>query len=315
MTSYTMIDNADELNAFCKTLDERYKAGELAEFAMDFEEESNLHIYGEHLCLIQIYDGKSYFIVDAWKLGKDPLSIKALSELFGSPIQKIMFGCSSDASICRKSLGIELKNVYDVRIPAVELGYAGGLSSMVSVLLGVNDTSERVKHKFQRANWMVRPLKEEQIEYALSDVAYLFDLKRVLEEKLQHESSAMRSRVRGEIKHCTEPKHRDREGWEKIPGYKMLSRNERVYLKHFFKARDSIARARNVPAANILDKALLKEMAQRGTWRGILEGFSLRFRDEFEEACKKAHKEIADYNGAKNELKECASFNNTDGTE
>ena len=32
--------------------------------AVDFEGEFNLHIYGEHLCLIQIFDGCDFYLID-----------------------------------------------------------------------------------------------------------------------------------------------------------------------------------------------------------------------------------------------------------
>ena len=51
----------------------------------NFEEESNLHVYGEHLCLIQIFDGNSYYVIDAVKIEKQKNGVEAIKTL-ASPI-------------------------------------------------------------------------------------------------------------------------------------------------------------------------------------------------------------------------------------
>ena len=61
MKNYTYIDNVEKLIVFRKYFYEK----EINKIAMDFEGEFNLHSYGERLCLIQIYDGESYFIIDS----------------------------------------------------------------------------------------------------------------------------------------------------------------------------------------------------------------------------------------------------------
>ena len=73
--------------------------------AMDFEEESNLHVYGEHLCLIQLFDRENYYIVDALALSPETLKLFLENEM-----EKIMFACASDAAIARKILNIQLSD-------------------------------------------------------------------------------------------------------------------------------------------------------------------------------------------------------------
>ena len=46
--------------------------------AMDFEGEFNLHVYGNHLCLIQLFDGKQFAAIDPIKIA--PESLKAFFE-------------------------------------------------------------------------------------------------------------------------------------------------------------------------------------------------------------------------------------------
>ena len=260
---------------------------------MDFEEESNLHVYGEHLCIIQLFDGSSYYILDALALAKNPEGLSAMKAFLEGPIEKIMFACQSDASLARKTLNIQLNNIFDVRVIALALGFTGNLNGLIERNLGMSVENPSLKKKYQTANWMRRPIPAEQVEYALGDVQYLFQLKTSLLAEMEKTLNASeKKRVAYEMKTCAEQKNPERPGWEKICNFKLLNAREKVYIKHFFLARDTLARKANVPAARILDKRLIVEMAKRGTWKGILSGPSMRYTDTFETARLKAEKEI-----------------------
>ena len=51
--NYIKIDNKAELRSYLKKFNDK----ELHIIALDIEAESNLHAYGEKLCLTQIFDG------------------------------------------------------------------------------------------------------------------------------------------------------------------------------------------------------------------------------------------------------------------
>ena len=114
MYDYTMIDSDTKLDAMLAF----WKDHHIDTVAMDFEGEFNLHIYGEHLCLVQLYDGAKYFLVDPFAV-----STPALKRLLESEdLEKIMFDCSSDAALVRKESDIRIKRIHDGRIPAKPLG-------------------------------------------------------------------------------------------------------------------------------------------------------------------------------------------------
>ena len=253
--------------------------------AMDFEEESNLHCYGEHVCTIQLYDKSSYYILDALALAKDPAGLAAMKAFLEGPVEKIMFACQSDAALARKALGIQMRNVYDVRVIALALGFNGNLTGLIERNLGILSENPAQKKKYQTANWMRRPIPDGQIEYALSDVQYLFELKDSLVAEMDRTlKTGEKKRVAHELATCAEQKNPERPGWEKICNFRMLSRPEKVYIKHFFLARDGLARKADVPATRILAKQLIVQMAKKGTWEGILEGPALRYKPVFEKA-------------------------------
>ena len=79
---YSFFSTASELKALIARWEEK---GTLS-VAMDFEEESNLHVYGEHLCIIQLFDGSSYYILDALALAKSSEGLSAMKAFLEGPI-------------------------------------------------------------------------------------------------------------------------------------------------------------------------------------------------------------------------------------
>ncbi len=287
---FSLISTPHELEAMLS----RWAGQGICCVAMDFEEESNLHVYGEHLCTIQLFDGSDYYILDALALAKTTEGLSAMKAFLEGPVEKIMFACQSDAALARKTLGIQLSNIFDVRVIAMALGFTGNLNGLIERQLGLSVENPSLKKKYQTANWMRRPIPAEQVEYALGDVRYLFRLKETLLAEMERNlSAADRKKVLYDMARCAEQKNPERPGWEKICNFKLLNAQEKVYIKHFFIARDSLARKANVPAARILDKRLIVSMAKKGTWKGILNGPTMRYADTFETARLKAQEEVS----------------------
>ncbi len=253
MYTYRTIDSDKKLSQLIKS----WKQREILSIAMDFEGEFNLHIYGEHLCLIQIFDGKEYFLIDPFKISKE-----ALQTFLEDPeLEKVMFDCASDSALVRKAYGISLTNVFDIRVQALALGYTGNLTGLVELHLGVQgEKSSKSKKKNQMTNWLKRPLKEAQVQYALSDVAHLFSLKVILTTLVEEKN--LTEQVAKTMLTVAKPKGPDKPGWTKFASWKYMNKEEKTYLKHFFLARDAMARKYNVPAVRILEKHRLLEMAK-----------------------------------------------------
>ena len=89
-----------------------------------------------------------------------------------------MYDASSNSSLLKNTYNIDIKSVLDLR-PAVELLNFDkqDLHSVIAIELGITLTK---KLKFQRYNWMKRPIDKEAIDYAINDVIYLFRLKDAL---------------------------------------------------------------------------------------------------------------------------------------
>jgi ribonuclease D len=67
-----------------------------------------------------------------------------------------------------------MKSVYDQLLLVEALGFEErGLDSILQRVLGI---TVRSKKKYQQYNWTLRPIGDDAMQYALSDVRYLFEL-------------------------------------------------------------------------------------------------------------------------------------------
>ena len=169
--------------------------------------------------------------------------------------------CNKRQALVRKQYGILLEGVYDIRLSALALGYTGNLTGLVERYIPEAEKPNlSSKKKNQMTNWLVRPLKADQIEYALSDVEHLLVLKDILDAEVAEKG--LTEKVNLEMQQAGRSKGPDKPGWTKFSSWKYLSREEKVFLKHFFLARDELARKYNVPAVRILEKHVLLQMAK-----------------------------------------------------
>lgn len=296
--NYLLIDSDEQI---IKLL-EQWKISGTQQVAMDFEGEFNLHCYGEHLCLIQIFDGRNFYLVDpltadevaseknAKDLGKPfvpfanaatggTVTENGLRLLLESPqIEKIWFDCASDGELVWKKFGIRLTGVYDLfrvakMLGLVGPGLAGNLAALTERFVKSDSSGERdaalatgsfgglSKKRLQQTNWMRRPLSPPQLEYALKDVANLFALRNELDAMAREKK--LLPQVQAAMKGLPHLGKEMVAGHTKLPGYRRLKSHQQVYLRHFFEARDTVARQLNKPPFHVLDKHLLVRLAQK----------------------------------------------------
>jgi ribonuclease D len=244
MKDFTVIKNNNDLDQFIKYL----SVNNIEILSIDLESESNLHIYGEKLCLVQIYDGKRYFLIDPFDISRD-----GLAKLFEDKrIVKYFYGCESDLSLVYKQYQIKIKSVFDIKNMVDVLGLEKkGLDSVVSEIIGITSTSN--KKKYQMYNWTLRPIKTEALEYALSDVEYLFELYKKLMEKI------IETNKYNELIHYT-VMNRNEFDSKSIPTvfksleYKELRNSEKELFKKIYDIRDKYAQELNVPANVVIAK-------------------------------------------------------------
>ncbi len=243
---YTLLDSDEKIEKQIS------KWADVEELAVDFECEFNLHVYGEHLCLIQIFDKSSFYIIDAVN---DKVTEKGLSLFFSLKARKVWFDCQSDQALVYKKYGLKIENIYDIRVLAKALGFQGNLLSLEKEYLGIDIKINKKKN--QQANWMKRPLDNESLEYALLDVAYLIDLEKVLLKEVM--SKNLVKNVERSMKRATDVKEPE-PGWTRIGPWRRYNEKQRRLVKDIYIARDKIAKRFNVPASRVLDKQTMTDL-------------------------------------------------------
>ncbi|PJF33598.1 MAG: 3'-5' exonuclease, partial [Candidatus Thermofonsia Clade 1 bacterium] len=111
------------------------------------------------VCLIQLSTRSADYIIDPLSLS----DLAPLGTLFAAPhIEKVLHAAENDIMVLRRDFGICFANIFDTAMAARILGRkALGLAAMLEEFFDV-----RLDKRFQRANWAVRPLPAEQLDYA-----------------------------------------------------------------------------------------------------------------------------------------------------
>jgi ribonuclease D len=251
-TNYNFIKTKEELIAYLKDLEDK----KCRIIGLDIEGENNLHAYGETLALIQIFDGTNSVLIDP--LGIDNHNLKVFFE--NRDILKIMYDASSDSSLLKNACNIEMKSVLDLR-PAVELLdlEKKDLHSVIASELGITLTK---KSKYQRHDWMKRPIDKEALDYAINDVTYLFKLKDALLKKLYTENLLDVFILKNLQVQNKDYFRNPGDRYGKIKGYHTLSDAEKGTFKRVFDIREKYAKKCNLPAFNVINSSDLINLAK-----------------------------------------------------
>ncbi len=272
MLSYTYIDNDADLFLYLIELQENKHQL----IALDTEGNQDRHAYGKQLCLIQIYDGKNCVIIDPYHIDDSLLAV-----LFENRnILKVMYDAPNDISLLVNTKNIYIKSILDLR-PGVELLEYDkkDLHSIIFTELGI--TLER-KGKFQRYNWLRRPIPNDALEYAITDVIYLIKLKDIILKKI-YENELLDSFILRNIRvqnrdYFSDPKDK----YRKVKGFLALRDKEKSLFQQLHAVREKYAEKVDMPPAYLISNKLLLDIAQKN--EPII---NIRFPSRFSEELKR----------------------------
>lgn len=172
---YNFITNNQALSEFCQ------QASQSEFIAVDTEFVRTRTLYPQ-LGLIQIFDGKQLVLVDPLAID-DFSSLKAL--LTNPNVVKVLHSCSEDLETFWHAFKVMPSPIFDSQFAAsiVGMGSALGYAKLVEIMLDVIvDKGE------SRTDWLARPLRDEQCDYAAKDVLYLFQLYPELKARVEEQN-------------------------------------------------------------------------------------------------------------------------------
>ncbi|CAH8521376.1 unnamed protein product [Dicrocoelium dendriticum] len=253
-TNYQFIDQPDALDMAIKELSTHL------EVAVDLEHH-NYRTYFGITCLIQLSTISMDYVLDALAL-RDHLY--KLNEIFTNPkIIKVFHGSELDLMWLQRDFSVYVVNLFDTGLAAraLQLGHYS-LSYLLQRYANV-----RTCKKYQLADWRIRPLPAELIEYARTDTHYLLYIGSLLCQELQDRGLLHVVLERGRqmcLKCYTKPPF-DPLGYMNL--YKHAAgtnfNHRQLYaLEQLYALRDSIARREDESVHYVLPNHMLKVISE-----------------------------------------------------
>ncbi|KAI5790739.1 ribonuclease H-like domain-containing protein [Peziza echinospora] len=162
------VDTEDSLLEMLKDLKQA------KEIAVDLEHHNDRSFVG-FVCLMQISTRDKDWIVDTLKLREE---LQILNEVFADPnIVKVLHGAYMDIIWLQRDFGLYVVGLFDTHEAAKTLGFAGkGLAFLLKKYVDFDADKQ-----YQLADWRIRPIPQEMLDYARSDthfLLYCFDMMR-----------------------------------------------------------------------------------------------------------------------------------------
>jgi len=248
------------------------------EIAIDTEGAS-FHRFVDRVYLLQLSTRDHTMIVDPLAVNATPLApVRALVE--SSEVETVFHDADYDLRLLQRDYGWQARRLFDTRVAAQLLGFKSfGLAALLERYFGV-----KLDKKHQRADWSMRPLQPDMLEYAAQDTMYLLDLRDHLRDELA--SKGRLEWAREEFERLETIRWADEEpgtGFLRIKGARDLDRRELAVLRELGPWRDSVAAELDRATFRVIGNEALLEIARmrpaslddlgriRGVPRGILE--------------------------------------------
>ncbi|MBM4392725.1 MAG: ribonuclease D [Deltaproteobacteria bacterium] len=220
-------------------------------------ESDSMHHYREKVCLVQVSDLHTDFVIDPLAVDLAPLG----AVLASRDIVKVFHGADYDVVCLKRDFGFELRNIFDTMIASQFLGLPRiGLADLVGTWWGVE-----LDKKWQRHDWAARPLLDEHLEYARGDSHWLPALRDILLRRLSQAgrlAHVLEECAIVEAREWVRPRNDPGEFW-RVKGSKQLDATGQRVLRALFAWRDGVAAAADRPVYRVLPEEILLEVAQR----------------------------------------------------
>ena len=244
------LDKIPEVDRFLSEI------SDVRELALDTEGAS-FHRFLDRIYLLQISTRKHSAIIDPLPIG----SPAKLGQLLQSKAVEVVFhDADYDLRLLHQDYGWHVTNIFDTRVASQLLGIKSfGLAALLDQYFDV-----KLDKKHQRADWSMRPLTSDMLEYAAQDTRYLLQLKDQMKGELEHrgrlhwaqEEFARLEGTRWEVEESME-------GFLRLKGARDLSRRELAVLREIANWRDTVAAQLDRATFRVMGNEALFEIARR----------------------------------------------------
>ena len=251
-----IIDDAEGLAALVERLSREQR--------IVIDTESNgFHRFPDRVCLVQIGVGGRAWVIDPLEMTAD--DIAPLGALIANPnVEKVIHAASNDIRVLDKEWSFRVANVFDTSIAAQFCGMRRvGLDSVLMDALGVAIVKSK---SLQRADWTLRPLPDEALQYAVDDVLHLQDLRDELVRRLEELGRV--EWVAEEFRRLENVRYRPPDppdvAFLNAKGSRALGPQELAVLRELYVFRHNEGVRRDMPPFKIMSDTVLTTIAAAG---------------------------------------------------
>lgn len=214
--------------------------------------------YFPRLCLIQIAQGSTLWLVDALAF-EEPSALADLLRPGHGPW--VIHAARQDLEALLPITSAPLGPLFDTQVGAGLLGFPAqvGYGELVRQFLEVELPKGQA-----RTDWSARPLSMDQLSYAADDVRYLGAVAEQIGERLERAGRV--AWMEEDCARLTDPglyRNEPAEAWRRLKGVEQLPPLEQSVLRALAAWRENTAISRNRPRGWILADEALRELAQR----------------------------------------------------
>lgn len=209
------------------------------------------------LCMVQVASDDEAVLIDPLA---DGIDLTPLHDLMADiSVIKVFHAARQDVEIFFKLSGKVPEPMFDSQVAAMVCGFG---DSIAYDQLVKRITGGHIDKSLRFTNWALRPLSEQQLEYALADVTHLRDVYKHLTAKLEDENRT--HWVTEEMAVLTAPETYDlapEDAWRRLK-LRIKKPIEFAILKNLAEWREQEARGKNKPRNRIIKDDAIYEIAQ-----------------------------------------------------
>jgi ribonuclease D len=198
-------------------------------------EGASFHRFVDRIYLLQLSTAQHEAVIDPLPIGT-PQRLGALLE--DPQVEVVLHDADYDLRLLHQDYGWRVTNLFDTRVAAQLLGIkAFGLAALLEQFFGL-----KLDKKHQRADWSMRPLTPDMLDYAAQDTRHLLALRERLYRELErkgrlHWAQEEFSRAEG----TRWDSDSNDQAFLRLKGARDLTRRELARLRELVQWRDGIA--------------------------------------------------------------------------
>ena len=249
VASFEYLDTVGDVEKFTSEI------AKTREVALDTEGAS-FHRFVDRVYLLQLSTRDRHAVIDPLPIGV-PSGLGALLE--DPSVEVVFHDADYDLRLLQQDYGWHIRNIFDTRVAAQLLGYtAFGLAALLERFFDV-----KLDKKHQRADWSMRPLTGDMLDYAAQDTRWLLQLRDHMASALERMGRTAWAREEFALLEGT--RWTDEEpgtSYLRMKGARDLSRRELAVLRELVPWRDAVAGVLDRATFRVLGNEQLLEIAR-----------------------------------------------------